>query len=175
MMGTIGDRFGDLAALLGAEGEAAPGSAGAGSGASRAGSGASGASRAGSGGGGSASSSQSVLDPLAGERDVLGQAGVLESAGVLEPSDVLGQADALEPTSEPTLESTIAATIAELNRVEISDLDFDNDFTSLDLSGLPLWALVAEVERFLGRKFTDDEVGSWDTPRDILRAAESNG
>lgn len=161
-MGTIGDRFGDLAALFGAEGEAA-------------------------------SPSGANPEPAAGEGSPTGLNGILGGSGAdAEGSAVggtgvggadaggpgVGDSDTLDAQEDapaaPTLESVIADTIVELNRTEAANQgpDLDLDFTALDLSGLPLWALVAEVERFLGRKFTDEQVETWESPRDILRAAE---
>lgn len=146
-MGTIGDRFGDLAVLLRADGEAAP-----------------------PGGAGSepAGGHGSCGGPDA-DRGGVGPGGTLEPAGEAESEEGLEAA--------PSLEALITQTIMELNRAEPSDKvpDLDLDFMALDLSGLPLWALVAEVERFLGRKFTDEQVETWGSPRDILRAGQDSG
>ena len=150
-MGTIGDRFGDLAALFGAEGEAAP---------------------------------EDAVSPIPNLGE--GGAGDVLVSATKAPTDAVGSADVVDPgelsgaetSVAPTLESVIATTITELNRADqtASDaaLDWDLNFQALDLSGLPLWALVAEVERFLGRKFSDDQVETWESPRDMLQAAEGS-
>lgn len=162
-MGTIGDRFGDLAALFGADGEAASES---------------GASPE------STLDHRSPGDPDAGPGEVGTDGGVgtdlaasADSGPARAATSVDGSGLAEETEAAPTLEAILTQTITELNRTGLSDQgpDLDLDFTALDLSGLPLWALVAEVERFLGRKFTDEQVGTWGSPRDILRSAEESG
>ncbi|WP_099332744.1 acyl carrier protein [Actinomyces minihominis] len=76
-------------------------------------------------------------------------------------------------SGEATFASTLIATICELNGMSAEDFDFDASLADeLDIQGLPLWALVAELERFAGAKFPDPVVEAWRTPRDILSSEQ---
>ncbi len=76
---------------------------------------------------------------------------------------------------DATFKSTLIATICELNGMSAEDFDFDASLADeLDIQGLPLWALVAELERFAGAKFADPVVEAWRTPRDILDSSENS-
>lgn len=76
-----------------------------------------------------------------------------------------------EDNSTPEVEQALREIIAELNHSEAQSLDLDADLTEeLEITGLALWAVVAEVERRSGRVFLDDEVRTWRTPREILDA-----
>ena len=85
---------------------------------------------------------------------------------------------ALEDSSEgdavPTLEQILRDLIADLNGIDPDEINMraplDGD---LDITGLALWAVVAEMERVASKKFADTEVALWRTPTDILNAASS--
>ncbi len=51
------------------------------------------------------------------------------------------------------------------------DLRLDED---LELTGLPLWSVVAQIERELKTTFADSAVRSWKTVEDVLRSAEQS-
>lgn len=131
-MSTIGDRFADLAALLGDEGEASL-----------------------------AAQPSSPLDPT-------------EQAGSRSDGDHQhGEQTEAEGTAEPaTFEQALISTICDLNGMSEKDFDLDASLAvDLDMQGLPLWALVAELERFAGATFPDPVVHAWRTPRDIVNDA----
>ena len=150
-MSSIGYQFGDLAALFGGEGEAPPDSAAPESGNDEV-EGPQGQAPAGDGLRGGADAADGGLP---------GEVGVAD--GHFAGSDAA--------SAGATFESTLIATICELNGMSGDDFDLDADLTTdLDMQGLPLWALVAELERFAGAKFPDPVVEAWQTPRDILDA-----
>lgn len=131
-MGTIGDQFADLAALLGGDGEA-----------------------------------PSEAPPYAPEIQDGTSPPATSSGGTSHPPQGEEQA--------PTFQSVLIATICDLNGMSAGDVDLDADLAEdLDIQGLPLWALVAELERFAGVAFADSVVRAWKTPRDVLAAGSSS-
>ena len=108
-MSTIGDRFADLAALFGGEGEA-----------------------------------PSEDQPGAAPTPEGEEAGTSTNGGVL-------------------------ITALEDLGIKVDEGDFEADLQAdLDLQGLALWALVAELERQVGRSVADSTARSWTTLNDVL-------
>ena len=157
-MSSIGEQFGDLAALFGGEGEAPS-------------DGATPTHEKGSDdqdvlGSGNVAGGQ---PPAAGQGHPQPATTAGGSASLSTPTGISANSEAA--VADPTFESTLIATICDLNGMSSDDFDLDASLTTdLDIQGLPLWALVAELERFAGAKFPDPVVESWQTPRDILDA-----
>lgn len=127
-MGTIGDQFGDLAALFGGEGEASP-----------------------------------KTQPAAPSQRVDGSIDANSESQVSKDQGVSGEGESFQ--------SVLIATICDLNGQSAEDFDLDAHLAEdLDIQGLPLWALAAELERHLGTTFPDPVVRAWKTPRDVLSA-----
>lgn len=144
-MGTIGDQFADLAALFGGEGEAPPKT--------------------------SSTSSDDFSEPSQANGRESGET-LAHDAGVVAGRD---DAPGTEGEGGDDFQSVLIATICELNGMSDADFDLDADLErDLDMQGLPLWALVAELERFAGATFADPVVRAWKTPRDILTAGPSS-
>lgn len=78
-------------------------------------------------------------------------------------------------TSEDALEGPEASVLqAVLTETDLPPADIRRDLSleaDLGLSGLPLWSVVAQVERQLGKSFPDRDVKAWKTLGDLLDAA----
>ena len=157
-MGTLGDRVGlDLMALFGSEEDQVQPDAD--------------------------SSSEEVPAPPVSLTPVAPAASASLASGAPSASDSVGAsekhfASSGAPTpsvdAEPTVEAVVRNLIAELSGVDGGTLDLKQPLDgALDISGLALWAVVAEVERFSNRTFADSDVAEWKTPRDIISAAEA--
>ena len=168
-MSSIGDQFGDLAALFGGEGEAPSDGA---TPTHEKGSDDQDVLGSGNVAGGQPPAhgqgrSQPATSADQGHSQQTSTAGGLASLST--PSGLSANSGAA--VADPTFESTLMATICDLNGMSSDDFDLDASLTTdLDIQGLPLWALVAELERFAGAKFPDPVVEAWQTPRDILDA-----
>ena len=168
-MSSIGEQFGDLAALFGGEGEAPSDGATPTHGKGRddqdvLGSGNVAGGQPPAHGQGHSQPATSADQGHPQQTETAGG-----SASLSTPSGISATSEAA--VADPTFESTLIATICDLNGMSSDDFDLDASLTTdLDIQGLPLWALVAELERFAGAKFPDPVVESWQTPRDILDA-----
>ena len=174
-MGTIGDQLGaDLLAFFGGEGEAPPEGASVTSAdgqpvnddrddhATPTEEGASVGADANFEGASTASGSTGTGE--SGETATASNRGDDDLNGVNSVGDV-------DQASLPTAQSVVLGTIAELTGLSESTIELDDSLVTLDITGLPLWAVVAELERFTGEKFPDSQVEAWETPRDLVRAA----
>lgn len=178
-MGTIGDRLGaDLAALFGGEGEASP------------------KSNAAEEDLASAPSADETGPRGEGGRDAAGEpgfAGVSGEPGSARKSGAAGESgasiggvedsrDSGVHTSEvedaavasgDSLEVLLRETIAELSGKDAGAISLEDDLEDLDIVGLSLWAVVAELERSLKVEFLDADVLEWETPAQIIEASEA--
>ena len=96
--------------------------------------------------------------------------GALDS-GDSDPS-AADPADPAEPLAPRA--AAVALVLAETghNPLEMRrDLELAAD---LELTGLPLWSVVAELERAIGSAIPDTEVQEWRTLGDLLAAAEAS-
>ena len=182
-MGTLGDRVGvDLMALFGSEedqvqpdadlpsGEAAAPPASPASVASTP----SGAASASSTLSASSTPSASFASSASGALSLSSASSAPDSIGASEKHFASSGAPTPSVDAEPTVEAVVRNLIAELSGVDGGTLDLKQPLDgALDISGLALWAVVAEVERFSNRTFADADVAEWKTPRDIISAAEA--
>ncbi len=84
------------------------------------------------------------------------------------------EAEVLPVATEETLTSVLTETIAELSGIPASVIEIDASLDEdLDITGLALWAVVAELERFVGAQFQDKDVLAWKTLGDIVVAAKA--
>lgn len=67
-------------------------------------------------------------------------------------------------------EEMVVELAAQLLGCPAGSIDFDAPLAELDLVGLPMWALVAELERQSRLSFDDEAVNGWGTLRDIASA-----
>ena len=81
------------------------------------------------------------------------------------------EAEVAPVATEETITSVLVQTIAELSGIPASVIEMDASLDEdLDITGLALWAVVAELERFSGAQFLDKDVLAWKTPADIVAA-----
>lgn len=81
------------------------------------------------------------------------------------------EAEVAPVATEETITSVLVETIAELSGIPASVIEMDASLDEdLDITGLALWAVVAELERFSGAQFLDKDVLAWKTPADIVAA-----
>ncbi len=153
-MGTIGDSLGvDLMALFGAgEDQAQPELSPDADGANQ-----------------PARDVPSASGPDGVTRDSLNEEGRVDSGHELIAD---GVAEEFVQTAADGPEAVLRGIASELTGVPGHELDLDSPLDgTLNLTGLALWAVVAEMERGLGLVFPDSQVEEWKTLRDVLDAS----
>lgn len=84
------------------------------------------------------------------------------------------ESDLPPDSDEDRLRQVLLDTIVELSQLPESVVTFDSSLArDLDIHGLALWAVVAEMERQVKTQFLDEEVLGWATPKDIYSASLS--
>lgn len=160
-MGTIGDRLGaDLEALFGGEGEASPKSAADTEEAGERGEAGESRERAAVG----ADQTPAAEGAPAAEQAVTSAEG--------DPGVYTSEVEGAAVTSADSLETLLLETVAELSGKDAADISFDDSLKDLDIVGLSLWAVVAELERSLKIQFLDADVLDWEMLSEVIAASK---